>query len=110
MDSKDIVARTFGQKTTGTKDDGGYWHLHVITTETVTYPDGTTKEESIESECVDRDFDVAHQVALHSVFAELQMLVYDRNLNSLIEGKELQRKLEADDDSGSEADEDTPVQ
>ncbi len=109
MDNNKLIGRTFGQKTTATKDEQGYWKIQVVIVESVTYPDGVTKEENIESECVDRDFDTAHQIALHSALSELGMLVYDRKFDSLIEGKEYQRKLEAESD-GSENNKDTPTQ
>lgn len=92
MDNNKLVGRTFGQKTTATKDEQGYWKLRVVIEETVTYPDGTKKEETIESECVDKDFDTAHRIALYSALRELGYLVYDRKFDSLIEGREYERE------------------
>lgn len=110
MDSDKILGRKFGQSTTGKKDEQGYWHLDVVITEEVTYPDGTVKTESIESSAMDLDFNMAHQLALHSALSELRELVYDAGLDSLIEGKENQRKLEAENVSDSKADENTTTQ
>lgn len=110
MDNNTLVGRGFGQQTTATRDIDGFWKIEVLMTEKVIYPDGSVKEESIESMHVDRDFDVAHQVALHSALSELNELVYDRGFDSLIEGKEYERKLEAENANGSKANEDTTTQ
>jgi hypothetical protein len=109
MDLSNVKERTFGQKSTCRKE-GDYWRIHVITTETLTYDDGTVKEDSIESECLDMDFDTAHQIALSSVLSELRALVYERNFDSLVLAKEYQRKLEAENADGSQTHEDTPTQ
>lgn len=109
MDNSKITGRVFSQTTSGRKLDNGLWELTVDITEKLFFPDGTEKEESINTMCADEDFDVAHQIALHSALIELRELVYDKNLDSLIDGKEQQRKLEAENDS-IKADQDTPTQ
>lgn len=110
MDNNLLVSRSFGQRTTATKDQHGYWNLRVIMEEEIVYPNGESKKESLVSECMDKEFNVAHGIALSTVLSELAALVYDRGFDSLIEGKEYQRKLEAKNATDSKPDEDTPTQ
>jgi len=107
MDMNKLSGRVFGQQTLGEKDEQGYWKITVVMTEKIIFPDGTSKEEKIESMCMDKDFDTAHQIALHSALSELRELVYDKNFDSLIEGREYQRVLETDDGSSNKANPDT---
>lgn len=110
MDNNLLSGRSFGQRTTATRDEQGYWKLHVMMEEEVSYPDGTVRRETLESECMDKEFNVAHGMALGTVLAELDTLVYSRGFDSLIEGIDYQRKLEAENAAGSKTDEDTPTQ
>lgn len=98
MESNTLKGRVFSQTTTGVKNENGMWTLEVVMVEKVTMPDGQVFEESIETMCMDEDFDTAHQTALRAALTELQELVYSRGFDSLIEGKEYQRKLEEKND------------
>lgn len=106
MDNNKLSGRIFGQQTTATRMENGLWKLHVEIREKLIYPDGQERDEAIESECIDKDFDTAHQIALNSALSELQTIVYGRNFDSLIEGKDYERTL--NDNLGDN--EDTPTQ
>jgi hypothetical protein len=110
MDMNNVVGRVLNQSNFATKDADGYWHMKCSFVETATFSDGTEKEEFIESEAMDKDFYVAYQVALESVLLELRALTSLRGFDSLIDGMEYERKLEAENGSNSKADEDTPTQ
>lgn len=110
MDNNLIKGRTFSEETTAVKDEDGFWKIDVTMSEKVVYNDGTEREESINAMGMDKDFGIAHQMALFAALSELRELVYDKNLDSLIEGRELQRKLEAENGGSRKADEDTPTQ
>jgi hypothetical protein len=98
MNSKDLKERVFAQTTTGKRLENGMWELRCVIRESVTYRDGTKKEEEIESSCVDPDFDTAHQIALKSSLSEIGYL-YSQGFDSLIEWVEYQTRLEKEDDS-----------
>lgn len=97
MENSDIKSRGFSQTTLGSKRENGMWELTVVMTESVVYNDGTERSESIETMCVDEDFFTAQQVALRAALTELQDLVYSRGLDSIIEGRDYQRRLEEHD-------------
>lgn len=107
MKAEDLKARTFQQTSSAKKDEDGYWKFRVEITETVVYNDGREESESIVSESMNKDFDIAHKIALHSALSELGDLVYDAGYDSLIEARAHERELENDD---SKDNQDTPTQ
>lgn len=95
MEEKFYKGRVFFQETRGVQGEDGYWKVEVDLMEKVTLKDGTELEEHIKAMAMDSTFIGAHQVALRSALAELQDLVYAKGFDSLIEGREYQRSLEA---------------
>jgi hypothetical protein len=110
MDTNKLIGRVFSQETIGTKGENGLWTVKVNMTEKVTYPDGQERAESIDTECVDADFHVAHRIALHSGLSELARLVYDRGLDSLIDGMDFEREFEELLSDEGNTNQDTPTQ
>ncbi len=110
MDMEHVVGRVLDQINTATKDSEGYWHMKCSFVETATYSDGTEKQEFLESEAMDKDFYVAYQMALESVLLELRALTSLRGFDSLIDGVEYERKLEAENDSNSKTHENISAQ
>lgn len=90
----------------GIVDSSGFWVVTVKLLETAFYDDGTEEREVIEAQCMDRDFDTAHQIALQSAVMQLREEVYDRNHTSLIEARKAAKELGND----SKANEDTATQ
>ena len=101
MDNNKLAGRIFQQSTTGTKKANGLWQIDVLIKETLIFPDGTKKEESIETMAVDEDFDTAHSMAVHSGLNELGELVYSRQFDSLIEAREYDRSKKDDSTKAS---------
>lgn len=95
MKEKDYKGRVFAQETVGIRMDDGGWKVTVTMTEKVTLNNGIERVETIEAMAMDSTFNDAHRVALQSSMAELQDLVYARGFESLIEGRDYQRSLEA---------------
>lgn len=100
-----VRGRSFGSQTSGVKFEDGKWHLTVTMSETVLYPNGTSREETITHTAENTDFDTAHKEAMRQVLQELQDLVYSRGFDSLIEGMDYERSMEALGDSDITPDE-----
>lgn len=102
-----IVGRGFSTENLGMVDSSGYWTVTVKMIETVHYDDGTSKSETIESSCMDRDFDMAHRTALSEALVTLRHEVYDKGLVSLVEAREQYGRPSHDN---RKIDGDTPTQ
>jgi hypothetical protein len=87
--------RVFAQETKGVCADDGFWTVTVTMREQVTWENGEVQEEVINAMSMDKNFDDAHKTALRASLQELQDLVYARGFESLIEGREYQRSIEA---------------
>ena len=108
MDMSYLSGRSFLSDTKGYKDEEGNWNVVTVMTETLTYPNGTVREEKIEGSYKDPEFKVAHMLAMREVLQELQDLVYNRGFDSLIEAKDYDRSLEVDGDATIKFDAITP--
>lgn len=106
MDMQYVTGRSFSSITSGFKEDDGNWRVLVEMSETLVYPNGTSRKEVIEGTATESDFHAAHKGAMQKVLQELQDLVYSRGFDSLIEAVDYQRNLEEGDDS-NKADEAT---
>ena len=88
------------------------WKVTVVIKERVTDDGVNWIEESIGAEAIDMDFDTAHKEALRAVLQELDRLVYQKGLESLVQAIEQDRLLEKE--TGNEANikdnKDTPIQ
>ncbi len=110
MEMQYLVGRGFTSVTTGTKDENGTWKLVVTMGESLSYPNGTTREEHIEAMGMSDDYDQAHQTALKSCLQQLQDLVYGRGFDSLVEAMDYERSMEALGDSDVTSDETSATQ
>jgi len=105
MDMSYLEGRSFYSHTTGVKNDNGDWEVTVNMSETLAYPNGTTRQEYLESTITDKDFDVAHKTAMKNVLQDLENLVYSRGFDSLIEALDYERNLEGTNDLEAKPDE-----
>lgn len=94
-----VTGRSFLSDTKGEKDEAGNWYVAVVMTETITYPNGTERTETIVGEHVDKDFHEAHKNAMRDVLQRVQDLVYSRGFDSLIEAADYDRSLSNDSDA-----------
>jgi hypothetical protein len=97
MEMTYLSGRSFSSVTTGTKEENGDWNVKVLMTETLDYPNGTKREESIEKSAISPSFNVAHQTAMNGVLQVLQDLVYTRGFDSLIEARDYEKNLQVTD-------------
>lgn len=105
MDMTYISGRSFLSDTQGTKDENtGNWTVRVVITETLSYPNGTNRSESVEGVHTDKDFHEAHKYAMRDALQLVQDLVYTRGFDSLIEAVDYDRSLE-ENDATAKADE-----
>ena len=105
MDMTYVSGRSFASVTSGTKDEDGDWIVNIVMSETINYPNGLVRQEEVSGFKKDKDFDLAHKTAMQYVLQQLQDLVYSKGFDSLIEGRDYQRSLEAGNGSDIEADE-----
>lgn len=114
MDYSNLKGRYFGNDTLATQKENGMWDVTVIIKERLTDDGVNWSEESIGFTATDPDFQTAHKLALTSCLQVLQELVYGKGFDSLIQGIEHQKELEAkakDETAASvENNEDTYVQ
>lgn len=83
------------------------WKFVVKMVETLYYSDGTSKSETIDAMCIDNNYDTAYEVSLRSALIQLREETQDKGISSLVESRQLARKLEELNDS-SKANTDTP--
>jgi len=107
MDMTYLSGRGFTSVTKGEKDENEFWKVVVVMGETISYPNGTSREEHIEAMGIDKNFDKAHQTALKSCLQQLQDYVYSRGFESLIEAMDYMRNLESGDGNNDKPDQDT---
>lgn len=110
MDYNNLKGRYFGNDTFAKKGENGMWEVTVIIRERVSEDGENWVEESIGASAMDADFTIAHKLCLMSVLGELNDLVYSKGIDSLVQGLEIKRKSEEDNESSAENNKDTSIQ
>src|SRR6188474_183124 len=97
MDMNYLAGRSFSSITSGSKEEDGDWSVKVVMTETLIFPNGQVRTETVEALSKEKEFDLAHKEAMRQVLQEVQDLVYTRGFESLIEARDYERGLEIQD-------------
>lgn len=71
-----------------TLDSSGYWTVISTITETHEFDNGTMKEETISSKCMDRSYELALQTALATALISYREETLDRHEKNLISARE----------------------